>query len=128
MLLSACGAPTTTPEPTPTPTPTTVQKRVELLERLQQVNDAIAINMEQIFEVTGNISVLYDQQNSSKLRELQARSDPNDTWTVYQEQSNQSHYMTELMESKGELRELQNKQLELEKERNQLLIELAKLE
>jgi hypothetical protein len=121
----------------------TENNRMELVERLQQVNDALAVNMEVIFDVTDNINRLYDGISSSMQRIAQAQSSFSDSSLmemmgssyrsqlqsrIDQESWNISSYKFKIAENRIKLRELQDRQLELEKERNLLLTELAKLE
>ena len=123
----------------------TEHSRMELVEKLQQVNDALSVNMEQIFEVTDNINRLYGNINSLMQRDQRIMSDLNDRslnemmgpvpgWrssllsTIDNDQHAISSYNFKIAENRIKLKELQDKQLELEKERNLLLTELAKLD
>lgn len=118
----------------------TEQKRMELVTRLQQVNDELVRNMEEIFEVMDEINRLNGAISSSMQRIQQAYADLNDkvlgefpSWrgaaqsTIDQENQNISYYKFEIGKNRAKLRELQEKQLELEKERGLLLTELAKI-
>ena len=121
----------------------TEQKRMELVTRLQQVNDELVRNMEEIFEVMDEMNRLNGAISSSMQRIQQAHDSINywqkygdvlaphlqsaDRSTIDQERQNISHYNFEIGKNRVKLRELQNKQLELEKERSWLLTELAKL-
>lgn len=118
-------------------------KRMELVTRLQQVNEEIIKNMEEIYKVTDEINILYGDINSSIQRKqmandslnywqkyddrLKSQQSSNVQSTLAREDSNISLYHARISEKRARLSVLQTKQLELEKEKNALLTELAKL-
>ncbi len=101
----------------------TEHKRTELIDRLQQVNDALAVNMEVIFDVTDNINRLYDGISSSMQRIAQAQSSFSDSSLmemmgssyrsqlqsrIDQENWNISSYKFKIAENRIKLREQQD--------------------
>ncbi len=113
----------------------------ELEGKLQQVNDEIATNQEEILKVMDEINRLNNsifyymsrmQQEQSKVTRTPIPGFPgaystSDDYFVRLEQQNITSCKAKIAEQRLFLKQLQTKQLKLEEERNQLLIELAKL-
>ena len=117
-------------------------KRMELVTRLQQVNESIAINMEEIIKTNDNINTMNRAITSSMQRIQQAQIEMNELrrWdlqsssmmgahqsTIDNEQCNISFCMGEINKYSAKLADLQKRQVELEEERVWLLAELTKL-
>jgi hypothetical protein len=133
----------TTDEPpaAPTETPSKTFRLKELEAKLQQVNDAIATNQEEIFKVTDEINILNACILSAMSRMQQRQSEvtrtpipgfpgaysTSDDYYVRQEGQSIAFYNEKIAEKRWVLKELQAKQLKLQEERDQLLLELAKL-
>lgn len=129
------------PPAAPTETSSKTFRLKELEAKLQQVNDEIATNQEEIFKVMDEINRLNDsifyhmsrmQQEQSKVTRTPIPGFPgaystSDDYYVRLERQNIAFCNAKIAEQRLFLRQLQAKQLKLEEERDQLLLELAKL-
>ena len=125
----------------PTATPSDTNGKQQLEAKLQQVNDAIVTNQEEIFKVTDEINSLNTSILSTMSRMQQRQSEvtrtpisgfpgaysTSDDYYVRLERQNIGFLDAEIAGKRFSLQQLQAKQLKLQEERDQLLLELAKL-